>query len=101
MGKYWFPIPWNLLYRVLKKTFVPDQKLWYQRNIELNEKKNQTKRYLLHFGAVDYRATITVNGKGNRWAYGGYQEFSVDITDACKKGNNELLVYCSGPHRQG
>ena len=39
-------------------------------------------RVLLHFGAVDWEATVWVNGKEVGTHRGGYDAFSFDITDA-------------------
>src|SRR5262245_1906776 len=38
-------------------------------------------RLILHFGAVDYAATVWVNGALVAWHEGGYTPFSADITD--------------------
>lgn len=46
---------------------------------------------LLHFGAVDYEATVFVNGKQAGFHRGGYFRFSVDVTELAKFGEeNEL-----------
>jgi len=47
---------------------------------------------LLNFEAVDYRCEVFVNGKfvGNH--VGGNTPFSFDISDAVKRGKNELVV---------
>ena len=50
-------------------------------------------RILLHFGAVDWEATVWVNGKKLGNHRGGYDAFSFDITDALKRdGEQELVV---------
>ena len=41
-------------------------------------------RVLLHFGAVDWEATVSVNGKELGTHRGGYDAFTFDITDALK-----------------
>ncbi|HEX2594376.1 MAG TPA: TonB-dependent receptor, partial [Rhizomicrobium sp.] len=41
-------------------------------------------RLLLHFGAVDWRAEVWVNGKPVGTHEGGYDPFTFDITDALK-----------------
>ena len=48
-------------------------------------------RVILHFGAVDQIATVTLNGKCLGTHVGGYGHFSFDITDSLK-GENELTV---------
>jgi hypothetical protein len=51
------------------------------------------KQVLLHFGAVNWEATVWLNGKKLGEHSGGYDPFSFDITDALKKsGDQELIV---------
>src|SRR5262249_22919482 len=51
------------------------------------------RRLLLHFGAVNWEATVWVNGKKLDTHRGGYDGFSIDVTDALKKdGPQELVV---------
>lgn len=46
---------------------------------------------LLNFEAVDYEATVFVNGKEAGSHVGGYFRFTIDVTEHLKpKGNNEL-----------
>lgn len=46
---------------------------------------------LLNFGAVDYEATVYVNGQQAGFNRGGYFKFTVDVTNATKFGEaNEL-----------
>ncbi|RAH83182.1 hydrolase [Aspergillus japonicus CBS 114.51] len=53
---------------------------------------------LLNFGAVDYEATVFVNGQQAGFNRGGYFEFTVDITPFVNATtNNELLVYVHDP----
>lgn len=49
-------------------------------------------RILLHFGAVDQLATVSVNGKEVGYHEGGYLPFSCDITNAVREGSNRLVV---------
>jgi len=49
-------------------------------------------RLKLQFGAVDYDATVYVNGKQVAHHVGGYEAFSADITKALRRGENELVV---------
>ncbi len=49
-------------------------------------------RVLLHFGAVDQIATVTVNNTAFPPHVGGYLPFSLDITDALAPGENRILV---------
>lgn len=48
---------------------------------------------LLNFGAVDYEATVFVNGKEAGFNRGGYFSFTVDITKHIELDkDNELSV---------
>ena len=47
---------------------------------------------LLHFGAVDYEATVFVNGHEAGFNRGGYFEFTIDVTPFLVPGSNELYV---------
>jgi hypothetical protein len=52
---------------------------WYRREIELPPITDQ-QRVLLHFGAVDYQATVWIQDSVATTHQGGYTPFSVDIT---------------------
>lgn len=57
---------------------------------------------MLNFGAVDYEATIFVNGVEAGFHRGGYFEFTVDITPYLNaNGTNELLVFTFDPTDMG
>ena len=49
-------------------------------------------RVLLHFGAVDQEAEVSLNGRALGKHIGGYHPFSFDITDALVTGENVLTV---------
>lgn len=68
--------------------------LWYERTIkDLRTTKNNTSdRLLLRFGAVDYEATVWVNGELVGQHAGGHVPFDVDITDAVTKTTKEEEV---------
>ena len=73
------------------KTVGKDNILWYQRDIAVPAKR-KGKRTLLHFGAVDWRSDIYVNGEKVGRHEGGYDPFTFDITDALKKGSKQQLA---------
>lgn len=52
---------------------------WYRRTFDAPE-FHSGERLLLHFGAVDYQATVWVNGRVAARHEGGYSPFSTDIT---------------------
>jgi beta-galactosidase/beta-glucuronidase len=99
-GKILVPYPLESALSGVKEALLPNQTLWYRRWLILREKKVD-RLYILHFGAVDYQARVFVNGKRIGDHTGGYQEFDLDITDALKKGENQLLVAVLDPTDKG
>ncbi len=66
--------------------------VWYRRSFETSH-LDGGKRLLLHFGAVDFRATVWVNGVEVCTHEGGYTPFSVDVTEVLRgEGAQELVV---------
>ncbi|PIG82137.1 hydrolase, partial [Aspergillus arachidicola] len=57
---------------------------------------------LVNFAAVDYEATVFVNGKKAGFHRGGYFHFAFDITEFVNRdGENELLVFVHDPTDSG
>lgn len=56
------------------------QSVWYKRSFNI-EKEQLNGRIILHFGAVDYFATVYINGEECGTHKGGYVSFSFDITE--------------------
>jgi hypothetical protein len=54
---------------------------WYRRAVSIPDDFPRDERVWLHFGAVDYRADVWVNGHYLTTHEGGYSPFSVDITE--------------------
>lgn len=73
------------------RTVGERQELWYEREFRLPAGWSG-KRVLLHFGAVDWRADVWVNGVSMGRHEGGYTPFEFDITPVVKKGDNTLRV---------
>ena len=67
----------------------PSEALWYKRPLPGLQ---QGKRTLLNFEAVDYTATVWVNGRQIGSHTGGFTPFAFDITPALKAEGNELIV---------
>lgn len=68
--------------------------LWYHRIVTLAG-QNVSRRLWLHFGAVDYEASIWINGEFAGNHRGGHTSFSVEITPFVRGGKEfELTVYC-------
>lgn len=71
--------------------------VWYKRKAEI-ARKDSEERVLLHFGAVDYRAQVYVNGKFVVSHAGGYTPFSADITRYLEGDVQEITVRVYDPH---
>ncbi|MDF2486511.1 MAG: beta-galactosidase, partial [Herbinix sp.] len=67
------------------KDFIPA--VWYKREL-LITKEQLSGRVLLHFGAVDYKACIYINGTEAGTHQGGYSSFQFDITPYLVEGSN-------------
>ncbi|MEI6535250.1 MAG: sugar-binding domain-containing protein, partial [Verrucomicrobiaceae bacterium] len=78
-----------------------NSRLWYRRTFQVPARWAGL-RTLLHFGAVDWEATVFLNGKELGVHRGGFDGFSFDVTDALKKdGENELVVAVFDPTSGG
>ncbi|WP_276088056.1 sugar-binding domain-containing protein [Pedobacter sp. JY14-1] len=102
-GKILVPFPIESSLSGVKRELLPNQNLWYRRTIErsLSSLEMTNKRILLHFGAVDWQATVYLNGKEIGSHTGGYTAFSFDITEKLKAGKNELTVKVYDPTDKG
>src|SRR5687768_13030448 len=64
---------------------------WYRRRFQAPPRASG-ERLILHFGAVDYAATVWVNGRLAARHDGGYTPFKADITDLLTSDEQELVV---------
>ncbi|CAN5792561.1 glycoside hydrolase family 2 [soil metagenome] len=71
--------------------------VWYARAFE--HAPDHDGRLLLHFGAVDYRATVWVNGVHVASHEGGHTPFSADVTHTLIEGGNVVVVRAEDPSR--
>lgn len=62
---------------------------WYRRTFEL---ETPAPRTMLHFGAVDYRARVWVNGMLVAEHEGGHTPFSADIGNALRERGQQTIV---------
>ena len=70
--------------------------VWYRRAITIPAAW-KGRRVLLHFGAVDYRAIVWVNGRLAGEHQGGNTPFQLDITPLLNAGANALTVRAEDP----
>lgn len=69
--------------------------IWYRKEFEIPPQFTD-KKVLIHFGAVDYRCRVYLNGEHVDSHEGGYIGFSLDITDYVEE-NNILVVRVEDP----
>ena len=73
------------------KTVGVGKALWYNHTFTVKPSWKK-KKVLLHFGAVDWKAEVSVNGKAVGVHTGGYAPFCFDITSALKKSGKQVLT---------
>ena len=77
------------------------KELWYSRTFGVPSAW-RGRRVLLHFGAVDWKADVWVNGVRVGGHKGGYAPFSFDVTAAlASRGDNRLVVRVWDPTDRG
>ena len=82
------------------KAVGKDSVLWYNTRFTL-PRAMKGKKILLHFGAVDWKAEVFLNGQSIGVHEGGYDPFSIDISPFLKKGEQELTVSVWDPTDKG
>lgn len=63
----------------VNRQLQPEEYLWYRRSVTVH-RPEEGRRLLLHFGAVDQRCVIYIDGKKAGAHSGGYLPFCLDIT---------------------
>lgn len=99
-GEILVPFAVESLLSGVKKPLRPNERLWYRRLFSLPEEMCG-KKIFLHFGAVDWECEVYVNGVRVGSHTGGYCSFSLDITDAVRETENELVVSVFDPTESG
>jgi beta-galactosidase/beta-glucuronidase len=87
------------LSRVARKV-TPDDRIWYRRSFTVPQDW-AGEHVMLNFGAVDFAATIWVNGVVVGSHKGGFDTFGFDVTDYLKPGRNDLIVQVADPTSAG
>lgn len=64
--------------------------VWYRRTFSAHERDGH--RLLMHFGAVDYRAHVWVNGQSVAYHEGGNTPFTADVTSALRPDGEQVVV---------
>ena len=73
------------------RRITKDNTLWYERSFTVPSDW-KGKNIILHFGGVDWKSEVFVNGKLVGEHKGGFDPFSYDITTYLKKSGKQSLV---------
>ncbi|MBW3596932.1 MAG: beta-galactosidase [Planctomycetes bacterium] len=99
-GRILVPFPVESALSGVKKQVGAENRLWYRRTFPAARPADEG-RLLLHFGAVDWRCEVWVNGQPAGEHQGGYDAFTFDITDLLRDDEQELVVAVWDPTDQG
>lgn len=88
------PMPWQAQFDDLRNAAGH---AWYRRYVNV-PREWRGSRIILRFGAVNYLATVFVNGRKLGENEGGYLPFEIDAADAVRFGEaNEIAVLVTAP----
>ncbi|WP_430815299.1 glycoside hydrolase family 2 protein [Carboxylicivirga sp. RSCT41] len=74
-----------------EKLFYYEGTLWYKKSFDIPT-FDASKRYYIHFGAVNYRADVYVNGKKLGVHKGGFTPFNFEMSHLVKAKDNFVIV---------
>jgi beta-galactosidase/beta-glucuronidase len=90
-GKILVPFPVESALSGVMKRVGPEKRLWYRRDVSIQEGW-RGKRVLLHFEAVDWETTVSIDGRTISTHRGGYVPITFDVTEALSPGTSHQLV---------
>lgn len=99
-GQILVPYPVESKLSRVARRVTPDDRVWYRRSFTVPQDW-AGEHVMLNFGAVDFAATIWVNGAGVGSHKGGFDTFGFDVTDYLRPGQNELVVQVADPTSAG
>ena len=73
------------------RRITKENSLWYERTFTVPSKW-RGKNIILHFGGVDWKTEVFINGQAVGEHKGGYDPFSFDITPYLKKSGKQTLT---------
>ena len=71
--------------------FYYEGTVWYKKSFDY-DKKDDSNRVFLYFGAVNYQADVYFNGKKLGTHVGGFTPFNFEITNLLKRSDNFVVV---------
>lgn len=95
-GQILVPFPIESALSGVKQPLQPDERLWYHRIFSINPDW-QGGCVFLHFGGVDWYCQVFINDQLVGEHMGGYDPFSLDITDVIGVDSNDLVVSVHDP----
>ena len=93
-GQILVPFPVESALSGVMKRVAAEQRVWYRRQVEIPPDWDRAGPYkvLLHFGAVDWETSVHVNGQPVGHHRGGYDPFTLDITQALRDADPQEVV---------
>jgi hypothetical protein len=96
-GKILVPFPLESALSGVMTNLDEHSSLWYSRTFTVSQAWRKG-RVRLHFGAVDWRTEVRINGRDMAVHQGGYDGFTCDITGALRwNGAEEIVVRVNDP----
>ena len=74
-----------------EKLYYYEGTIWYKRSFDY-EKTRDDNRVFVHFGAINYKADVYLNGQKLGVHKGGFTPFNFEITDIVRPKDNFLIV---------
>ncbi|MFG0330494.1 MAG: glycoside hydrolase family 2 protein [Phycisphaerales bacterium] len=100
-GTILVPFPIESALSGVERRVESGEELWYQKTIPVPTDWSSG-RVWLHFGAVDWKTTVYLNGLKVGEHEGGYNPFSFDITNMMyDRPTQDLVVIVSDPTNEG
>ena len=92
-GRILVPFPIDSALSGVMQPLAETNSLWYRRSVPLPPTW-RGRRIRLNFGAVDWHARVSINGKSVGQHRGGYDRFSFDITEYLRWNGEEEISVC-------
>jgi len=92
-GKILVPYPVESALSGVKKKVSDNENLWYKRSFKIPRSWSK-KQIILNFEACDWKTVVWIDGKEAGKHLGGYDPFSIDITDFLGKVSDHEMIVC-------
>ncbi len=99
-GEILVPFPVESRLSGVARRVGPEDRLWYRRTLSVPAEW-AGQRVVLHFGAVDHEAAVWIGGAFVGAHRGGFDPFSLDVTDFLGPREAELVVGVWDPTSRG